>query len=149
LAEALHNRSDAITSLMAFIGILMAVVGGPKLVAADAYASIVASCIIAFNAIRIFKPALDELMDAAPPAELEVEVRRVSAGVAGVIEVEKCFLRNMGMRYLVDMHVVVDAKISVKDGHAIAHHVKDAVLHQMPVISDVLVHVEPNEMEKW
>ncbi len=146
LAEALHNRSDAITSLMAFIGILLAVVGGPKFVAADAYASIVASGIIAFNAIRIFKPALNELMDAAPPEELKEQVKKIPLKVAGVIEVEKCFLRKMGMHYLVDMHIVVDGKITVNEGHAIAHHVKDAVLNEMPIITDVLVHVEPNDM---
>lgn len=145
LAEALHNRSDAITSLIAFIGILITVVGGPKFVVADAYASIVASGVIAFNAILIFRPALDELMDAAPPKELVEEVKHVAEKVAGVIEVEKCFLRKMGMRYLADMHVVVDGKMSVADGHAIAHLVKDTVLHDMPVISDVLVHIEPND----
>lgn len=149
LAEALHNRTDAITSLVAFIGILITAIGGPKFVAADAYASIVASGVIAFNAVRIFRPALDELMDAAPPKELVEQVKLIPMRVAGVIEVEKCFLRKMGMRYLVDMHVVVDGKISVADGHAIAHHVKDAVLHDMPIITDVLVHIEPNNMVKY
>ncbi|HXP50867.1 MAG TPA: cation diffusion facilitator family transporter [Bacteroidia bacterium] len=148
LAEALHNRSDAITSIMAFVGILLAIVGGPKFIAADAYASIVASGIIAFNAIRIFKPALNELMDAAPPEELKEEVKRIPLTVAGVIEVEKCFLRKMGMRYLVDMHVVVDGKITVNEGHAIAHHVKNEIQEQMPIISDVLVHIEPNDLVK-
>ncbi|MGP8215268.1 MAG: cation diffusion facilitator family transporter [Bacteroidia bacterium] len=144
LAEAMHNRSDAITSLVALIGILMAVLGGPKFVSADAFASLVASCIIAFNAVRIFRPALNELMDAAPPEEIVQQVRKIPLKVPGVIEVEKCFLRKMGMHYLVDMHVVVDASISVSAGHAIAHHVKDAIKHEMPFIYDVLVHIEPN-----
>ncbi|HSY76012.1 MAG TPA: cation diffusion facilitator family transporter [Bacteroidia bacterium] len=149
LAEALHNRSDAITSLMALLGILFAVVGGPKFVSADAYASLVASGIIAFNAVRIFRPAFNELMDAAPPVELNEQVKAISVKVPGVIEVEKCFLRKMGMQYLADMHVVVDGKMSVSAGHAIAHHVKDAILNEMPIIVDVLIHIEPDVLGEY
>jgi cation diffusion facilitator family transporter len=144
LAEAMHNRSDAITSLVAFIGILIAVIGGQKFYAADAYASLVASAIIAFNAVKIFRIALNELMDAAPPIELTRKVEEISSKVEGVMEVEKCLLRKSGMNYWADMHVVVNGTISVRDGHVIAHKVKDAVMHELPSITDVLVHIEPN-----
>ncbi len=144
LAEAMHNRSDAITSLIALIGISFSIFGGLRFASADAYASLVASGVIAFNAIRIFRPALNELMDAAPPEELKQQVKRIPMTVSGVIEVEKCLLRKMGMHYWVDMHVVVDGSITVHDGHFIAHKVKDAIIQEMPFITEVNVHIEPN-----
>ncbi|HTA82723.1 MAG TPA: cation diffusion facilitator family transporter [Bacteroidia bacterium] len=146
LAEAMHNRSDAITSLIALIGISLAIFGGARFVSADAYASLVAAGVIAFNAIRIFRPALNELMDAAPPEELKEQVKKIPLKVPGVIEVEKCLLRKMGMHYWVDMHVVVSGSISVHDGHFIAHKVKDAIIHEMPFITEVNVHIEPDSV---
>ena len=143
LAEAMHSRSDALTSLMAFIGIAIAI--WTKYLAADAYASIVAAVIIAFNGFRIFRPAFNEIMDAAPPEELTLNVRHIAEKVQGVKEVEKCFLRKMGMHYFVDMHVVVDGALTVSEGHEIAHRVKDAVRGQLVNISDVLVHIEPQQ----
>ncbi len=143
LAEAMHNRSDAITSLVALAGISIALIGGGKYVAADAYASLVASVIIVFNAVRIFRPALNELMDAAPPHELIKKIRQIAENVEKVKEVEKCQVRKMGMHYFVDMHVVVDGSMTVYEGHDVAHRVKDAVKHELPYIADVLVHIEP------
>ncbi|HTB07776.1 MAG TPA: cation diffusion facilitator family transporter [Bacteroidia bacterium] len=143
LSEALHSRSDAVTSIMAFIGISVAI--WTKYIAADAYASLVAAVIIAFNAMRIFRPAFNEIMDAAPPIELTIKVRQIAEKVEGVKEVEKCQLRKMGMHYFVDMHVVVDGNLSVHEGHEIAHRVKDAVREQLTNISDVLVHIEPQQ----
>jgi cation diffusion facilitator family transporter len=143
LAEALHSRSDAITSFMALVGITISIYAGPKYIAADAYSSLIASVIIAYNAIRIFRPAFNEIMDAAPKQELINNIKSVAGQVEGVNEIEKCLVRKMGMKYLVDMHVVVNADLSVKEGHSIAHRVKDAVRNKLPEILDVLIHIEP------
>ena len=118
--------------------------GGAKFYSADAYASLIAAGIIAFNAMSISKIALNELMDAAPPKELKDRVKSIPKSVPGVLEVEKCLLRKMGTSYWVDMHVVVDGKISVGEGHFIAHKVKDAIIHELPFITEVNVHIEPN-----
>jgi divalent metal cation (Fe/Co/Zn/Cd) transporter len=61
-----------------------------------------------------------------------------------VLEVEKCLVRKMGISFYVDLHVGVDGAISVRDGHDIAHQVKDAIKATDPRIADVLVHVEPS-----
>jgi cation diffusion facilitator family transporter len=143
LAEATHNRSDAITSFMALIGIIISIYGGPKYIAADAYASLLASLIIAYNSIRIFRPAFDEIMDAAPSRDLIEKIKTIAEKVPRVNEVEKCHVRKMGMKYLVDMHVVVNANLSVLEGHDISHRVKDAIRASLPEVSDVLIHIEP------
>ena len=145
--DAWHHRSDAITSVGAFIGISIAIAGGPGWEQADDWAALFTCGIIGFNGWRLLMPALLEIMDTAPPKELEAAVRAVAAAVPGVIDVEKCRLRKMGIEFYVDIHIGVDAAISVRDGHRIAHAVKDAIRAANPAAADVLVHIEPIEPE--
>ncbi len=142
-SDAWHHRSDAITSLAAGIGIGVALIGGRGYEGADDVAAIVAAGIIAWNGWRLLRPALDELMDAAPGPEITERIRRSAAATAGVRGVEKCIVRKMGFEYLVDMHVEVDPQMTVLRSHEIAHQVKDNVRRDLPAVSDVLVHVEP------
>lgn len=144
-SDAMHHRSDAMTSAIAFLGISVAVIGGPGYESADNYAALFASCVIGFTAFRMFSPALHELMDAAPPAEIEHEIRKSAESVPGVASLDKCLVRKMGVSYYVDLHVVVDGAMPVRNGHQIAHEVKDAIRRSNPKISDVLVHIEPLE----
>jgi cation diffusion facilitator family transporter len=141
--DAWHHRSDALTSLAAFIGIAIALLGGPGWESADDWAALFACGLIAFNGLRLLSPALHEIMDTAPRGELSDSVRKAAADVAGVVEVEKCLMRKMGLHFYVDLHVGVDGSISVRDGHDIAHEVKHAIQAMDPRIADVLVHVEP------
>jgi cation diffusion facilitator family transporter len=141
--DAWHHRSDAITSAAAFVGITVAVIGGPAYAAADDWAALAAATIIAFNGYRLFLPALHEVMDAAPAAAMEMDVRRIAAVVPGVAGLEKCFIRKMGFEYYVDIHVEVDGDLTVWRGHDIAHEVKAAIRGANPRVADVLVHIEP------
>jgi cation diffusion facilitator family transporter len=142
-ADAWHHRSDAITSLAAAIGITVALVGGKGYEAADEIAAIFAAGIIAWNGWRMLRPALNELMDAAPGNDVVENIRALGANVAGVIAVEKCVVRKMGYNYYVDMHVEVDPEMTVRESHEIAHRVKDSIRGKIPSVRDVLVHVEP------
>ena len=76
-------------------------------------------------------------------AKLSGKVRAAAEAVPGVIEIDKCFVRKMGLEFYVDLHVGVDERISVRAGHDLAHAVKDAIKHTNPRIADVLVHIEP------
>ena len=143
--DAWHHRSDAITSAGAFVGISIAILGGSGLEQADDWAALFTCGIIGFNGWRLLRPALLEIMDTAPPKELEAAVRAVAAGVPGVVDVEKCRLRKMGIEFYVDIHIGVDAALTVRDGHRIAHEVKDAIRAANPAAADVLVHIEPIE----
>ncbi len=144
-ADAWHHRSDAITSLMAFIGISIALILGPGYENADDWAALLASGFILYNAYLILRPALGEVMDEHMHDEVEVEIRKIAYSVPGVTETEKCYIRKTGMTYHIDLHIGVDANITVKEGHDIAHQVKDDILEKLPQIADVLIHVEPDD----
>lgn len=141
-ADAWHHRSDAITSLAAAVGISVALLGGPGWERADGFAALFASGIIVVNGFRLALPPLHELMDAEPP-ELIAAVRAAATTVAGVVIVEKVLARKSGGRYWVDMHIEVNAEMPVREAHALAHRVKDAIMAALPAVQDVLIHVEP------
>jgi cation diffusion facilitator family transporter len=146
--DAWHHRSDAITSGAAFIGIAIALIGGTGYEQADDYAALCASAIIIYNAFRLFRPALFEIMDAAPSPEIIRKVIEASLMVNGVVAIDKCFARKMGFQYYIDMHVIVDGNISVHKGHEISHEVKDKLVDSFQNISDVLIHIEPATEER-
>jgi len=142
-AEAWHHRSDALTSGMAFVGIAIGVIGGKGYEAADDWAALAACVLIAFNGIGIARESLGEIMDAAVPAEVEAEIRRLASAVPAVRYVEKCRVLKSGLSLLVDIHVHVDGGLSVREGHDIAHAVKDALISAPLAVTDVAVHIEP------
>lgn len=144
-ADAWHHRSDAITSVAAFVGISIALFFGKGYEAADDWAALFASGFILYNSYKIFRPALGEIMDENQYDDLIADIRKVSQTVEGVIATEKCFIRKSGMIYHVDLHVTVDANISVKHGHDIAHKLKDTLRQNLPQLGHVLIHIEPNE----
>jgi cation diffusion facilitator family transporter len=144
--EALHHYSDAVTSAAAFVGIAIAVWGGPGYETADDWAALLACAVILFNGVMMFNKALADVMDTAVSPQFENEVRAVALRVPGVGALDKCRVRKSGLSHLVDIQVRVDGEMSVRAGHDIAHAVKDALLASAPhAISDVTVHIEPTQ----
>lgn len=142
--DAWHHRADAMVSVFAFIGISVALIKGKGYESADDWAALVACGIIVFNALHMFRPALAEIMDAVPDNDnIESQVRHIASSVKDVRNLEKCRVRKYGLKWIVDLHVGVDGDLSVKRGHAIAHDVKDALIHADIGVADVLVHIEP------
>ncbi len=146
-ADAWHHRSDAITSVMAFIGISIAIFLGEGFEAADDVAALLASGFIIYNAYKIFKPVISEISDEQIYDELIQEIEKISNMAVNIVAVEKCHVRKMGMVYYVDMHLVVNGKLSVMEGHKIAHDFKDKIMEDLPEIADILIHVEPDRVE--
>ncbi len=144
-ADAWHHRSDAITSVMAFIGISIAIIFGEGYETADDWAALIASAFILYNSYLIFRPALGEIMDEHVYDDLILDIRVKSLNVEGVLDTEKCFIRKSGMKYHVDLHAIVNANITVKEGHFISHNLKDYLRKEIPNIGHVLIHIEPNE----
>lgn len=144
-ADAWHHRSDAITSVAAFIGISIALILGKGYESADDWAALIAAGFIFYNSYKIFRPALGEIMDEHLYDELIVEIRRVSLQVDGIVYTEKCFIRKAGMKYHVDLHAVVNADITVKEGHDISHLLKDTLRNEIPELGHVLIHIEPSD----
>ena len=142
-ADAWHHRSDAITSIAAFIGISIALYFGKGFETADDWAALFAAGFIVYNGYLIFRPALGEIMDEQLYDELIIEIREVSNMVVGIKGTEKCFIRKAGMKYHVDLHAIVDAEISVKYGHDLSHQLKDKLRSEIPNLGHVLIHIEP------
>jgi cation diffusion facilitator family transporter len=144
-ADAWHHRSDALTSAAALIGITIALLGGPGFETADDWAALAACGIIAWNGLRLLRTTLDDIMDAAVSPELTQAVRALAGSVDGVVEIEKCRIRKVGLNLALDIHVVVDGDLSVRRGHAIAHEVEAKLRQSQHRINDVTVHVEPDK----
>lgn len=144
-ADAWHHRSDAITSVAAFIGISVALFFGKGYESADDWAALFASGFILYNSYLIFRPALGEIMDEHLYDDLIITIRQKALQVDGVIDTEKCFIRKAGMKFHVDLHAIVDANITVKKGHDIAHDLKDYLRKEIPQLGHVLIHIEPSE----
>jgi cation diffusion facilitator family transporter len=142
-ADAWHHRSDAISSVIAFVGISLTFLVGKGFEKADDWAALLASGFIVYNAFKIFRPALGEIMDEHLHHDLIDDIRRYSTEVSGVIDTEKCLVRKAGMVYIVDLHIEVEGSLSVFDGHEIAHRLKDHLMKKLPGIADVHIHVEP------
>jgi len=141
--DAWHHRADAITSLAAFCGISIALLGGPGYESADDFAALIASVVIAINATLLLKPAILELIDTAPDPELIKKVREIACTVPGVLGTHKCHVRKVGFDYFVDLDVLCDPESTIRQGHDVAHDVGEKLQLAFPQVRKVLVHVEP------
>jgi len=144
-ADAWHHRSDAITSIMAFIGISIALIFGEGYETADDWAALGASAFILYNCYLILRPALGELMDEHQYDGLIQEIRDRSIEVKGIMNTEKCYIRKAGTKYHVDLHAIVDGDIPVREGHHIAHQLKDHLKNHIGNLGHILIHIEPHE----
>jgi cation diffusion facilitator family transporter len=141
--DAWHHRSDSLTSLAAFVGISIALAGGEGYEPADDWAALFAAAVIAFNGVRLLTTAWREMMDAALPERVVDDIREISRHVDGVAGIDMCRVRKSGLGLWVDIHVEVHGDMTVRDGHEIAHRVKDALLASKHKVMDAVVHIEP------
>lgn len=145
LATAWDYRLDALGSVAVVLGVGLARWGGPAWYWADHAAAVVVAFSVLWVGGTLLWGNIQDLMDRqADPALLDA-VRGEALSVEGVKGVETLRVRKVGLEYLVDIHVEVDPEHTVRDGHAIAHAVKDRVIGQFVPIRDVLVHVEPSD----
>ena len=144
-ADAWHHRSDALTSVAAFLGISVALIGGPGWEAADDVAALIAAFVILVNGWLIVRPAVFELMDRSPENPLLEQVDAAARSVPEVRDTEKLRIRKMGSALFVEIHVQSEPTMSLRDAHVVSGKVKTAVRRSVPRVVDVLVHMEPFE----
>jgi cation diffusion facilitator family transporter len=147
-ADAMHHMSDALTSGAAFVGISAALLGrhyggGAQWAAADDWAALAASLVIAYNGVRMFMTGLHDLMDRSPGLGVLTPLREAALAVPGVCDVEKLAARRVGVGYRVTVHVQASPAISLAEAHALGGRVKHAMLASGQRIQSVLVHMEP------
>ncbi len=147
-ADAWHHRSDALTSIAAFIGISVALIGGPGWEMADDWAALFAAGIIVFNGVNLLRPAIDDIMDKSPGTELEELISRAALGTATVQAIEKLRIRRVGLGYQVDLHVQADPAMSLHEAHILSGRVKTAIRAAVPKVQGVLIHMEPHEPQR-
>ena len=143
LADAWHHRSDALTSVAAFVGISLALIMGEGWESADDWAAVIACAVIAWNGVNLLRGAVREVMDAAASEDVLERIRGIAASVPDVHGIDELRVRRSGLVYLVDIHVEVDEHLTVRRGHEIGHDVKDRLITSELPILDVLVHIEP------
>lgn len=146
-ADASHHQADAITSGAAFIGIAIAIVGGPGWEAADDWAALVAACVICVNGAGLLRAALRDLMDRAPDPGVLAVVGEAALGTSGVRAIEKLKVRRSGTGLYVDIHVQAHPAMSLHEAHILSGRVKSAIRQRVPAAIGVLIHMEPYEAD--
>jgi len=146
LADAWHQRSDVVTSVAALAGIIVAWVWGWA--DADSWAAMAASIWLAGTGLWLLGPTLHELMEGSVDPALLKYIAQTSASCEGILGVDKVWVRKLGMRLIVDLHIEVDPDISVQEGHRLSHEVKAKLQAELPQVRDVMVHVEPYDPER-
>ncbi len=145
-ADAWHHRSDAITSLFAFVGISVALAGGPDWAPADDWAALLASFVIMFNGVVLARGPIGELTDRHAPGVAEA-ASAAALAVEGVRAIERCEARQSGRGYRVVMHAEVSPTMTVADSHRLTGIIKQMVRERSPEIDSVLIHIEPHRGE--
>ncbi len=144
LANAWHHRSDAFSSVIVLVGIAAVLMGYPM---ADAAAAVLVAIMIAKMGVGLIQESINELVDSSLPEEMVKGIRRIIKQAPGVQSIHLIRTRRMGDDACVDTHIVVDSRISVSEGHMIGDEVRDRLKAGFDDITDVLVHIDPEDDE--
>jgi cation diffusion facilitator family transporter len=142
-SDAWHHLSDALTSTAAFVGISIALIGGPGWEAADDWAALAAAGVILYNGVRMLRLTSFELMDRGAGPDVVASIREVAERVDGVLATEKLAVRKTGLHYRVTIHVQASPQLTLRDAHILGGMVKSAIRASQPKVQSVLVHMEP------
>jgi cation diffusion facilitator family transporter len=142
-ANAWHHRTDAISSLPVLVAVGGALIF-PSWSFLDHVGAVVVSIFILHASLKIIWPAASELIDAGAPEEIQKQIAQIAGNASGVWEVHAVRSRYISSSIQIDMHIVVDGNISVREGHTIADNVENSIITAIPEILDVVVHVDPS-----
>lgn len=143
-ANAWHHRSDAISSIVVFMGIAGAMLGYPLL---DSVAAIVVALMICKIAWDLGHQSFQELVDTGLEPETLQAMETAILDVDGVEQMHMLRTRRMGHSALADVHILVSPKLSVSEGHQISEAVEMALINQFDEINDITVHIDPEDDE--
>ena len=147
IADAWHHRSDALSSAVVVVALVLTIYAGEKWAFMDRAGALAVSVMILYAGVKVYLRAASELMDESVDPEIEKEVKKIASTIKEIKYVETLLVRKAGLDFLVDMHIEVDANLSVLESHSIAKLVKNKILQEMPQVKSVLVHVEPYEAQ--
>lgn len=145
IANAWHHRSDALSSVGAFVGIGGAMLLGDKWTVLDPIASCIISFVIIFVAVKMSLPCFAELLESSLPEDVEAEIESVMWRVEGVRDVHDLKTRRNGVSFLIDAHVVVDSHITIVEAHDIATDVERRLRGRYGEQTQISIHMEPDK----
>ena len=144
IANAWHHRSDALSSIPALVTVGAAALD-PPWAFLDSLGAVLVAGLIVKVAWEISKPALSELSERGAEDEDVRHMAKLARSIHGVCSIHRLRTRRLGAGWFVDLHVMVDGNLSVREGHDIATAVQHLLLEQGPAVADVTVHIEPEE----
>jgi cation diffusion facilitator family transporter len=147
IANAWDHRADALCALVVLIGLIVVRTAGPEYAWVDKIAAFLVVAAIVWAGLSVYHRSAMELMDLQADDQLVQAIRETAEQVEQVEAVEKLWVRKTGLEYLADIHLEVDARMSVEEGHEVGHRVKDRLLANFAPLRDVLVHLEPHPHE--
>jgi cation diffusion facilitator family transporter len=142
-ADAWNDFVDILSALTALTALGLTLLDPDRFLVADHYGGFAVGLFVIFTAMRVARDTSSRLTDEMPDDEMMSAIREVSLTVPGAVGVEKCFARNVGLQYYVDLHLEVDPDLTVRKSHEIATEVRFAIRKRLDWVADVLVHVEP------
>jgi cation diffusion facilitator family transporter len=140
MADAWHHRSDALSSVGSFVGILFSRIGFPVM---DSVASVVISLCIIKAAYDIFKDGLDKMVDHSCDEATEADIRTAALAIPGVLGIDDLKTRLFGAKIYVDMEILVDGELTLRESHAIAEQVHNRIEQQFTDCKHCMIHVNP------
>ncbi|MDE7466659.1 MAG: cation diffusion facilitator family transporter [Muribaculaceae bacterium] len=145
MANAMHHRSDAVSSIATLIGVILSFALGESWRVMDPIASIVIAGMIGYSAYEIAKPAIEELLEVSLPESEIDEIRLLASRVSGVINIHNLRARRNGHSIIIEMNVHVDPDITIKEGHRIANRIEKTLRDCMGDDMIIYIHIEPEE----
>ena len=143
IAHAWDHRCDAVSSLAVLIGLGTVMLGGSQFMWVDGIVALVVVSLITWSAAEVFFRSASELMDVQAEDEFVKRIEEVALQDQDVRNIETLWVRKSGLEFFADIHIEVDAHLTVDEGHRIGHRVKRRLLTSFPSLRDVLVHLEP------
>jgi cation diffusion facilitator family transporter len=147
MANAWHQRSDALSSVAVLLGVAGANIR-PSWHVLDAYAALFVSFFIVKVGFDILKGTVREFTDTAPPGEILKKIREITLSVDGVGAMHDLRVRTSGGLHQMEVHIMVDGQLTVTEGHRIANAVEHTLMKDIADIDRVIVHVDPIFDEK-
>jgi cation diffusion facilitator family transporter len=147
IANAWHHRSDALSSVAVFFGVLGALIK-PSWHILDSFAALLVSFFIVKVGLEILRDAFRELTDTAPQPEIISKIRQCALKIDGVNDTHDLKVRTSGGLYQIEIHIIVDGQITVSEGHQIAKAVEMCLVEDVEDLDSVIVHVDPAEETK-
>lgn len=145
MADAWHHRSDALSSVGAFIGILGARMGLPVL---DPVASVLICLFIEKASFDVFKDAIDKMIDKSCDSKTMMHIMEIIKEQDGVEGIDEVRTRLFGTKIYVDVEISADGTKTLKDTHEIAHRVHDQIEERLPMVKHCMVHVNPSSVKR-